>query len=376
MTIQVDTAAKSAQAGTAEAERAVSRQTASRLAPESPLALSTISRAEAESINAFHRRRPALAFKVAGRAATMTAKWPPAPDDGCGRCRLDITVDGTPGTLILSRSVIKAIVAGLDPHQPFDHLESLDLALLLELALADALPALEASLGARLAINAVRTADEREGGGAFLAFDIAIDGIGTSAGELLLQNRHAVGLARLLDSVAASFVPAVELPVPISLRVAATTCSIGEIATLSAGDIVMADRCCRQWRTAVAVVAEHLAAAVTLTATGAQIAAPLERIHGSSWEWSMENGANRSQNDVMQTFDLDDIPVKLLFELGRIELSLAEIRQLAPGALIAMPHPLEEGVDISANGRSIGRGSLVQIGGNLGVRITRLFHNG
>ena len=89
----------------------------------------------------------------------------------------------------------------------------------------------------------------------------------------------------------------------------------------------------------------------------------------------MENGADRPQADLMQKTDLDDIPVKLLFELGRIELSLAEIRRLAPGAVIAMPRPLDESVDIVANGRRIGRGSLVQIGSNLGVRITRLFQD-
>lgn len=96
---------------------------------------------------------------------------------------------------------------------------------------------------------------------------------------------------------------------------------------------------------------------------------------GSLWEWSMENRGLGSQADILQKTDLDDIPVKLLFELGRVELSLAEIRQLAPGALIPVQRPLEEGVDILANGRRIGRGNLVQIGASLGIRITRLFDN-
>jgi type III secretion protein Q len=61
--------------------------------------------------------------------------------------------------------------------------------------------------------------------------------------------------------------------------------------------------------------------------------------------------------------------------LGRIELSLAEIRQLAPGAIVPISRPLEDSVDILANGRRIGRGSLVQIGDSLGIRITRLFDN-
>jgi type III secretion protein Q len=89
----------------------------------------------------------------------------------------------------------------------------------------------------------------------------------------------------------------------------------------------------------------------------------------------MANGGDSSQADLKNT-ELDDIPVKILFELGSVELSLAEVRQLVAGALIPVPRLLDESVDISANGRRIGRGSLVRIGDNLGVRITRLFHHG
>lgn len=351
--------------------------------PESALALPVISPAEIASINAFYRRRPAVAFPIAGHTATITASWPPAPGDVSGRCRLDLTVDGASGALILTNSLVKALIAGLDLDQGLDNLDPRQHALLLELAVADELSKLEASLGSRLSIDAVHAAGSEESGAASLAFNLTIDRLAPSAAELRLPPRQAARFAQYLDRVAPAppgvrmgmEQPAIGVPVPVCLRVAATTCSVAEIATLLPGDIVMADDGRRQSRTAVAVLAEHLAAPVELTAAGAQITAPPARIHGSLWEWSMENGADRPQADLMQKTDLDDIPVKLLFELGRVELSLAEIRKLAPGALIAMPRPLDESVDIVANGRRIGRGSLVQIGSNLGVRITRLFQD-
>jgi type III secretion protein Q len=83
----------------------------------------------------------------------------------------------------------------------------------------------------------------------------------------------------------------------------------------------------------------------------------------------------QSGGRVSRDTDLDDLPVKLVFELGRLELSLGEIRQLVPGALLPLARPLEESLDIVANGRRIGRGALVQLGDSLGVRITRLFDN-
>jgi type III secretion protein Q len=349
--------------------------------PESALAPAVISLAEAASINAFYCRRPALVFPVAGHTAILMASWPPPLDHGSGKYRIHLTIDGAAGALIVSDSLVKALIAELDPDQGLEKLGPQQRALLFELAVADGLSALEASLGSRLSIESVFAAGNEESSAASLALDIAIDGV-ASVAELRLLPRHAVRFAQCLDRSAA-LRPADGpeqasiglLPVVFSVRVAATVCSVAEIATLRPGDIVMADHGGRHPPTAVAVLAEHLAAPVELTAAGVQLAAAPVRIRGSMWEWSMENGAERPQTEFMETTDLDDIPVRLLFELGRVELSLAEIRKLAPGALIAMPRPVDDSVDIVANGRRIGRGSLVQIGSNLGVRITRLLQD-
>jgi type III secretion protein Q len=125
----------------------------------------------------------------------------------------------------------------------------------------------------------------------------------------------------------------------------------------------------------VAVIAEHLVAAVELTAAGGQLVTAPMRGRGSAWEWSMENVSGKPSGDGEQNGVLDDLPVKLVFELGRVELSLREIRQLAPGAVVALARPLEESVDVVANGRRIGRGNLIQIGDSLGVRLARLFED-
>jgi type III secretion protein Q len=289
----------------------------------------------------------------------------------------------------LSSRVIETVIAALDPNQRLDRLDPPHLALLVELALGDELSMLEASLGARLAITSVRPADDdRQNRVTALAFAIAVDGLGTLGGELLLQPAQAIMFSQFLDRCAnpapqarkgKSIYPALpgedRVPVAVGVRVAAATFAVGEIATLSPGDVVIADQCRQQAKTAVAVIAEHLVAPVELTAAGARIAAPPTRARGSAWEWSMENGGSSPHPDVAQKTNFDDIPVKLLFELGRIELSLAEIRQLALGAIVPISRPLEDSVDILANGRRIGRGSLVQVGDSLGIRITRLFDN-
>jgi type III secretion protein Q len=387
MTATTATMESSDAAGTARAEGlyenllAMGRQARPVSEPEAGLALPAISPDEVASINAFYRRRPAVVFSLAGHLATILASWPPAPGDVSGTYHINITIDTAPGALILSRSAIKALISGLDPDQKLDGLNAHECALLLELAVADALSVLETSLGSRLSIDAVCATADPESGTVSLPFSLAIDGLAPAAAELRLPPSHAVRLAQRLDRGASAARPLQagnrgeeELPVAVCLRVAAAMCSVGEIATLSPGDIVMADDVRLQSQTAVAVIAEHLVAPVRLKEAGAQIAAAPVRIRGSLWEWSMESEADR-QADVTQKTGLDDIPVKLLFELGRVELTLAEIRKLAPGSLIAMPRPIDDSVEIVTNGRRIGRGSLVQIGSNVGVRITRLFQD-
>jgi len=144
---------------------------------------------------------------------------------------------------------------------------------------------------------------------------------------------------------------------------------------LSPGDVVLAEQSCRTPRAAVAVIAEHLVAPVALTQAGGELATAPTRGRGSVWEWSMESAADKPSRDGEEDGVLDDLPVKLVFELGRVDLSLREIRQLEPGAVVALARPLEESVDVIANGRRIGRGNLIRVGDSLGVRIARLFQN-
>lgn len=69
---------------------------------------------------------------------------------------------------------------------------------------------------------------------------------------------------------------------------------------------------------------------------------------------------------------LEDIPIRLSFELGRIELGLRDLRALGPGTVLPLSRPLAELVEITANGRRIGMGRLVEVGAGVAVQIVRL----
>jgi len=65
-----------------------------------------------------------------------------------------------------------------------------------------------------------------------------------------------------------------------------------------------------------------------------------------------------------------DVPVRLEFDLGRLECRYEDLKGFQPGYVFALPSRLEgANVVIRANGRDAGRGEIVAVGDTLGVRL-------
>jgi flagellar motor switch protein FliM len=69
---------------------------------------------------------------------------------------------------------------------------------------------------------------------------------------------------------------------------------------------------------------------------------------------------------------LDDITVAMIVELGRVNVSAADVLALRPGQVIELSRAPGEPVDLVVDGKRIGKGELVEIDGELGVRILSL----
>ena len=69
---------------------------------------------------------------------------------------------------------------------------------------------------------------------------------------------------------------------------------------------------------------------------------------------------------------LGDMPVAVVVELGRVELSANEILCLNPGQLLELGRSPSDPIDLVVNGRLLAKGELVEIEGQLGVRIMSL----
>ncbi|MEI8366630.1 MAG: type III secretion system cytoplasmic ring protein SctQ, partial [Parachlamydiaceae bacterium] len=69
---------------------------------------------------------------------------------------------------------------------------------------------------------------------------------------------------------------------------------------------------------------------------------------------------------------VDEIPLSVVIEVGRIQMSVKKLLELQPGNMLDLDIHPESGVDLVVNGKRIAKGELLRIGDVLGIRIMEL----
>lgn len=244
-------------------------------------------------------------------------------------------------------------------------------ALLLELAVIDLIERLEAALGERvhlavgpsaadLPIRAALHIMPEQGS----AFDIAL--------------KLPADVARMMGGIFPSeatlpLSSMAGLPFSVVVIAGATVFTMAELRSLRPGDIALFD--VFPTSGAVAVFAERYMAPVNREGNSLALASTPQRITGAERIWSLDDTLER--NGIVTTnapdmASLDDLPVRVHFEIGRQEMTLHEIRSLTSGTILPVAALMDEAVNIVANGRVIGRGTITRLGEGLGVVIARL----
>ncbi len=67
--------------------------------------------------------------------------------------------------------------------------------------------------------------------------------------------------------------------------------------------------------------------------------------------------------------DVTELRVTLVFEFGRRMATLAEVAAFGPGSVLETGGGPDQSVDVLANGRRIGRGTVVLVGGAFAVQL-------
>lgn len=69
---------------------------------------------------------------------------------------------------------------------------------------------------------------------------------------------------------------------------------------------------------------------------------------------------------------LADIPVRMSVEVGSTSLRLAEVMNLAEGAVVELDRQADELLDIMVNGTLVARGEVVTVNGRYGIRVVEI----
>ena len=82
------------------------------------------------------------------------------------------------------------------------------------------------------------------------------------------------------------------------------------------------------------------------------------------------SGATHAASFVRREFDA--LPIALSARIAAGRASLAELRNLAPGQVLTLDTPIGEPCRLIAEGTVIGAGEIVEVKGQLALRVTRL----
>ena len=161
------------------------------------------------------------------------------------------------------------------------------------------------------------------------------------------------------------------LPLILPLLLASHSMPHMALAGLAAGDIVLPDTTwfdCSgigwlQWRGQQLRVQFSAPSAITILETGST----MQELDIQNDDLIIDAGAQHLPLGSTENFD--GIPVQLQFEMGRCRTTLGQLRTLVPGTVLPLDGGSPTAIAIVANGRRMGTGELVDVNGQLGIRI-------
>jgi len=165
------------------------------------------------------------------------------------------------------------------------------------------------------------------------------------------------------------------LPIDVGVRLALTTLAAEALADLAIGDVVLFDGVLGGW------IASGEAADVRLIAGAFQAEARFDaegRLTVARG-WRPDNTGPEKKDVRMDAEKTDPAvatlaaaPIEIVAELGRLTLRGDEVLGLAPGVVLGLRVARASAVSLRIGGELWAEGELVNVEGELGVRVTRL----
>lgn len=190
--------------------------------------------------------------------------------------------------------------------------------------------------------------------------------------EVVVFGRLALGplgLARLARL--ASDLPLADNGIPVDrlqptwrVEIGATWLTIQETERLSVGDFVLIEHSYIHTGRHLWLAAGEYGLRVAMGTTQLVV----ERPFGPGG-WAMQTDKDETATP-SSLESIDQLPLRLVFDLGEVSMPLGEVRCLQVGQTIELGYPLARAVRVRINGDQVATGELVEIDGHLGVTLT------
>jgi type III secretion protein Q len=315
--------------------------------------------------NRLHRRYAPWQSTLAGER--LTVSWAQglvdhaALAEGADAVAIGLTL----GDDDIQLRIPPALLALSGQAQSVTGLRSESDAMLLELAWLEWIEPLETRLGAPLRLGITQDALARYP--VVVPLEVRVGERPPFAITLQVDTATAERMAGWLEQYAAPLAdPLASLHLTLAAEIGEAPLSLEELRSLVPGDVVMLDR---------------LPDGQLRLRLGEQLYCPARRT-GDTLEClaaltALISDRNDSMTDTLTPTDgardldtaLDELPLRLVCQIGSVEVSLAQLREMGPGSLLQLTSATQDSVDLMVNGRRVGRGELVTIGDGLGVRL-------
>ncbi|MCC5979118.1 MAG: type III secretion system cytoplasmic ring protein SctQ [Salinarimonas sp.] len=347
-----------------------------------PLDLPMLSMREAGDWRRLARNRANPHFETGiGRIALAIADPAALAAWEGGWTRLDLLCADRGASLWLPDDIVSAMLRGTHPMLDDTALSAADRALLLDALENDLIDGFSHAIRAEIAIVAATRglSAETRPDFVFEASQAEPQG-GQPAGRFpVALTCHAIEREHLVASLVAapiSRTPFTELTTSIAFRCGWTRLTLAEFAELEPGCGISLDDTTLSFQKIIAITAERFAQTCNWKTIKPTLDGTLLRpMDATTLPYSTDARVTEQPEKpeaAAPTGSIDEIPVQLVFELGRLEIPLAELETLSSGYVFELGKPLSQSVDIIANGRRVGTGELVRLGEAIGVRVSKL----
>jgi type III secretion protein Q len=231
--------------------------------------------------------------------------------------------------------------------------------LVFEAAFSDVADALEDSTRKRFGVSQIGVGETNVDG--LHGFELAIDdGQQSTDAEVWLDDRGLGFLANASRGWGKSYGDIYrwdDLPVVVNFCIGWTDLAIKNYEDVEKHDVILLDECLiHKDNTLYIMVGRRSAIKAQIDGKKISVIRGLEKIMQDEEHSNPET-------------QLDEIDIRLSFDLGERVLTLAELRLLSAGYIFDLGRDLRKSVYIRANGKIIGEGELVDIEGQTGVSV-------